>query len=331
MALKIYNDKDCSLEKIQQKKVAIIGFGSQGKAHANNLKDSKVEVIIGLREDSQTKQEAINEGFKVLSISKASKECDVIMMLIPDEIQSGIFYKDILPNLSPSKTLAFAHGFNIHYGQIIAPKYVNVILIAPKGPGHTLRKQYLKGSGLASLIAVHNNYDGDANELALSYACAIGSGKIGIIETSFKDETQTDLFGEQAVICGGLTSIIQTGFETLIEAGYPEEIAYFECLHEVKLVSDLIYKNGLENMYNFISNTAEYGSLTANKKIVSDEFKKNMKEILKDIQDGSFTKDFILEKQTGYTKMHLKRENLKSHSIEKVGIKLRNMMKLNDD
>lgn len=330
MALNIYYDKDCSLEIIQNKKVAIIGFGSQGKAHANNLRDSKVDVLIGLKEDSKSKIEAIKEGFNVVSVSQASKEGDIIMMLIPDEIQAEVFNNEILPNLDMSKTLAFAHGFNICYGQIVPPKEINVILIAPKGPGYMLRNEYLNGSGLANLIAIHNDHDGSAKELALSYACAIGGGRVGIIETTFNDEAQTDLFGEQAVICGGLSSLIKTGFETLIEAGYPEEIAYFECLHEVKLVSDLIYKNGLEGMCNFISNTAEYGSMVAGEKIINSKSKKAMKKILKNIKNGSFAKDFILEKQSKYTKMYAHKMNLKTHPIEKIGVKLRTMMKLND-
>lgn len=331
MGLNVYYDKDCSLKTIQEKKVAIIGFGSQGKAHANNLRDSKVEVTIGLKEDSKSRMEAVKQEFNVVNVSQASKECDVIMMLAPDEVQADIFDNDILHNLDSSKTLAFAHGFNICYGQIKPPKEVNVILVAPKGPGHMLRSEYLNGGGLANLIAVHNDYDGYAKELALSYACAIGGGKVGIIETSFEHETQTDLFGEQAVICGGLSSLIKTGFETLIEAGYPEEIAYFECLHEVKLVSDLIYKNGLFGMCNFISNTAEYGSIVAGEKVINNKSKKAMKKILKNIKNGSFAKDFIVEKQTKYAKMHMNRMYLESHSIEKVGKKLRNMMKLNNN
>ena len=329
MALNIYYGKDCSLKIIQEKKVAIIGFGSQGKAHANNLRDTNVKVIIGLREDSKSKVEAIKQGFDVVTISKASKECDFIMILIPDELQADIFNNEIRPYLSTSKTLAFAHGFNICYGQIVPPKEINVILIAPKGPGYMLRNEYLNGSGLANLIAIHNDYDGYAKELALSYSCAIGGGRVGIIETSFKHETQTDLFGEQAVICGGLSSLIKAGFETLIEAGYPEEIAYFECLHEVKLISDLIYKNGLSGMYNFISNTAEYGSIISGEQIINNKSKKAMKKILKKIQNGSFTKDFILEKQANYAKMYTHKTNLQTHLIEEVGKKLRSMMKLN--
>ena len=326
MALMVYYDKDCDLNLIKSKKVAVIGFGSQGHAHAENLRDSGVSVIIGLASNSKSKVKAEAKNFKVLSVSEATKEADVIMILIPDELQADVFNDEILPHLAPSKTIAFGHGFNVHFGQIDFPKDVNVIMIAPKAPGHTVRSEFVKGGGIPDLIAVANDYDGNSKQLALSYASAIGGGKSGIIETTFKDETETDLFGEQAVLCGGITSLVKSGFETLVEAGYPEEMAYFECLHELKLIVDLIYEGGLANMRYSISNTAEYGDMVSGPRVINAESKKAMKEILKDIQEGRFAKDFILERKAGYARMNSERKNLSSHKIEEVGAKLRAMM-----
>ena len=326
MALMVYYDKDCDLNLIKSKKVAVIGFGSQGHAHAENLRDSGVSVIIGLASNSKSKAKAEAKNFKVLSVSEATKEADVIMILIPDELQADVFNDEILPHLAPSKTIAFGHGFNVHFGQIDFPKDVNVIMIAPKAPGHTVRSEFVKGGGIPDLIAVANDYDGNSKQLALSYASAIGGGKSGIIETTFKDETETDLFGEQAVLCGGITSLVKSGFETLVEAGYPEEMAYFECLHELKLIVDLIYEGGLANMRYSISNTAEYGDMVSGPRVINAESKKAMKEILKDIQEGRFAKDFILERKAGYARMNSERKNLSSHKIEEVGAKLRAMM-----
>lgn len=327
MALQVYYDKDCDLGLIQGKKVAVIGFGSQGHAHAENLRDSGVEVIIGLYKGGSSWAKAEAKGFKVLEVGAATKEADVIMILIPDELQADVFTQDIKPNLSEDKIIAFGHGFNIHFGQIVAPKGVGVIMVAPKAPGHTVRSEFVKGGGIPDLIAVEQDTSrGDAKAIALSYASAIGGGRSGIIETTFKDETETDLFGEQAVLCGGVTSLVKAGFETLVEAGYPEEMAYFECLHELKLIVDLIYEGGLANMRYSISNTAEYGDMVSGPRVINAESKKAMKEILKDIQEGRFAKDFILERKAGYARMNAERKNLNAHKIEKVGGRLRAMM-----
>lgn len=327
MALQVYYDKDCDLGLIQGKKVAVIGFGSQGHAHAENLRDSGVEVIIGLYKGGSSWAKAEAKGFKVLEVGAATKEADVIMILIPDELQADVFAKDIKPNLSEDKIIAFGHGFNIHFGQIVAPKGVGVIMVAPKAPGHTVRSEFVKGGGIPDLIAVEQDTSrNDAKAIALSYASAIGGGRSGIIETTFKDETETDLFGEQAVLCGGVSSLVKAGFETLVEAGYPEEMAYFECLHELKLIVDLIYEGGLANMRYSISNTAEYGDMISGPRVINAESKKAMKEILKDIQEGRFAKDFILERKAGYARMNAERKNLNAHKIEKVGGRLRAMM-----
>ncbi|KAA8711522.1 ketol-acid reductoisomerase [Helicobacter canis] len=327
MALQVYYDKDCDLGLIQGKKVAVIGFGSQGHAHAENLRDSGVEVIIGLYKGGSSWAKAEAKGFKVLEVGAATKEADVIMILIPDELQADVFAKDIKPNLSEDKIIAFGHGFNIHFGQIVAPKGVGVIMVAPKAPGHTVRSEFVKGGGIPDLIAVEQDTSrGDAKAIALSYASAIGGGRSGIIETTFKDETETDLFGEQAVLCGGVSNLVKAGFETLVEAGYPEEMAYFECLHELKLIVDLIYEGGLANMRYSISNTAEYGDMVSGPRVINAESKKAMKEILKDIQEGRFAKDFILERKAGYARMNAERKNLNAHKIEKVGGRLRAMM-----
>ncbi|PAF45414.1 ketol-acid reductoisomerase [Helicobacter sp. 11S02629-2] len=325
--MQIYYDKDCNLDIIKGKKVAIIGFGSQGHAHAENLRDSGVDVVIGLHAGAKSAKKASDKGFKVLSVAEASKYADIVMMLIPDELQAEVFEKDIAPNLVDGNFIAFAHGFNVHYGQIKAPKGVGVIMIAPKAPGHTVRNEFVNGSGIPDLIAVHQDVSANnAKEVALSYASAIGGGRSGIIETTFKDETETDLFGEQAVLCGGLTSLVKAGFETLVEAGYPEEMAYFECLHELKLIVDLIYQGGLADMRYSISNTAEYGDMVSGPRVINSQSKKAMKDILKDIQDGKFAKDFILEKKANYARMNAERNMLENHPIEKVGKKLRASM-----
>ncbi|WP_304339560.1 ketol-acid reductoisomerase [Campylobacter ureolyticus] len=326
MAINVYYDKDCDLNLIRSKRVAMIGFGSQGHAHAENLRDSGVQVIVGLREGGGSWKKAEAKGFKVMSVADATKEADLIMILTPDELQSDIFYSEIRPNLNEGDTIAFGHGFNIHFGQIVPPKGVDCVMIAPKAPGHTVRSEFVKGGGIPDLIAVSQDESGHAKELALSYASAIGGGRTGIIETTFKDETETDLFGEQAVLCGGVTALIQAGFETLVEAGYEPEMAYFECLHEMKLIIDLIYQGGIADMRYSISNTAEYGDYISGPKIITYETKKAMKDILKNIQDGSFAKDFILERKAGYTKMNAQRLNMKNSLIEKTGKELRDMM-----
>lgn len=326
MAVNMYYDKDCNIELIKSKKVAIVGFGSQGHAHAQNLRDSGVEVIIGLKEGGKSWNKAKSKNFRVLDVASASKEADLIMILAPDEFQAEIFKNEIEPNLEDGNAIAFGHGFNIHYGQIIAPKNIDVIMVAPKAPGHTVRSEFVNGGGIPDLIAVHQNASGQAKELALSYASAIGGGRTGIIETTFKDETETDLFGEQAVLCGGVTSLVQAGFETLTEAGYEPEMAYFECLHELKLIVDLMYQGGIADMRYSISNTAEFGDYVSGKKVIGCESKKAMKEILKNIQNGTFAKEFILEKQAGYTKMNAERNIMQNSLIEKTGNKLRSMM-----
>lgn len=326
MALSVYYDKDCNLELIRSKKVAIIGFGSQGHAHAENLRDSGVEVVIGLHKGGSSWNKALAKNFNVLEVAEASKYADVIMILIPDELQAEVFERDICPNLSEGNAIAFGHGFNVHFGQIRAPKGVDVIMIAPKAPGHTVRSEFVKGGGIPDLIAVEQDASGNAKELALSYASAIGGGRTGIIETTFKDETETDLFGEQAVLCGGVSSLVKAGFETLVEAGYPEEMAYFECLHELKLIVDLIFQGGLSDMRYSISNTAEYGDMVSGPRVINESSKAAMKEILKDIQSGKFAKDFILEKKAGYVRMNAERKNLAAHGVEQTGERLRAMM-----
>jgi len=326
MAITVYYDKDCDLSIIRSKKVAMIGFGSQGHAHAENLRDSGVEVIVGLRPEGSSWKKAEAKGFKVLSVADATKEADVIMILAHDELQSDIFNAEIKSNLSEGNTIAFGHGFNIHYGQIQTPKGINCIMVAPKAPGHTVRSEFVNGGGIPDLIAVDQDASGDAKAIALSYASGIGGGRTGIIETTFKDETETDLFGEQAVLCGGVTSLVEAGFQTLTEAGYEPEMAYFECLHELKLIVDLMYQGGIADMRYSISNTAEYGDYVSGKRVINDESKKAMKEILKEIQDGRFAKDFILERKAGYTRMNAERANAERSLVEQTGKKLRAMM-----
>lgn len=326
MAVNVYYDKDCDLSIIKSKTVSVIGFGSQGHAHAENLRDSGVNVVVGLREGGSSWEKAEAKGFKVLSISEASKEGDVVMILLPDELQAEIFDKEIKPNLKEGNAVAFGHGFNIHYGQIKVPKGIDVIMIAPKAPGHTVRSEFVKGGGIPDLIAVEQDASGNAKSIALSYASGIGGGRTGIIETTFKDETETDLFGEQAVLCGGTTALVQAGFQTLVEAGYEPEMAYFECLHELKLIVDLMYQGGIADMRYSISNTAEYGDYVSGPKVINEESRKAMKEILKNIQNGSFAKDFVLEKSANYAKMNSERSISENSLIEKTGQKLRGMM-----
>lgn len=324
--LNVYYDKDCDLSIIQSKTVAMIGFGSQGHAHAENLRDSGVNVVIGLKKGGKSWAKAEAKGFEVLTVEEASAKGDVVMILLPDENQKEIYEAQIEPNLKQGATIAFGHGFAIHYGRIQPRADINVMMVAPKAPGHTVRSEFARGGGIPDLIAVGQNPSGSTKEVALSYASAIGGGRTGIIETTFKDETETDLFGEQAVLCGGVSALIQAGFETLVEAGYPAEMAYFECLHEMKLIVDLIFEGGIADMRYSISNTAEYGDMVNGPRVINEESKKAMKEILKEIQNGKFAKDFVLEGQAGYPRMNAERNNLKNHPIEKTGERLREMM-----
>ncbi len=324
--MKVYYDKDADLSIIRNMQVTILGYGSQGHAHANNLKESGVTVCIGLKQGSASWSKAENAGFEVKVVEDAVKQADLVMMLIPDEHQASTFQQSVADNLKANAVLAFAHGFNVHYQQISPNKDIDVIMIAPKGPGHTVRDTYSKGGGVPTLIAIDQDASGNAKSIALSYASANGGGKAGIIETTFKEETETDLFGEQAVLCGGATALVQAGFETLTEAGYAPEMAYFECLHELKLIVDLMYEGGIANMRYSISNTAEYGDLTRGPRIVNDETKKEMKKILTEIQNGEFAREFILENQAGAATLKAKRRIGEAHPIEAVGAKLRAMM-----
>ena len=326
MALNVYYDADCNIDLIKSKKVAMIGFGSQGHAHAENLRDSGVEVIVGLRKGGSSWAKAEAKGFETLTVSEATAKADVVMILLPDENQSEIYYSEIKPNLKDGAYIAFGHGFNIHYGRIIADENTNVMMVAPKAPGHTVRSEFTKGGGIPDLIAIHQDASGDTKDVALSYASAIGGGRTGIIETTFKDETETDLFGEQAVLCGGATALVEAGFETLVDAGYEPEMAYFECLHELKLIVDLMYEGGIADMRYSISNTAEYGDYVSGPRVINDESKAAMKQILKEIQNGVFAKDFILEGQSGYPRMNAERKNSRASRIEQTGSKLREMM-----
>lgn len=325
MAVTIYHEQDANPELIQGKKIAVIGYGSQGHAHALNLKDSGCDVRVGLREGSKSWQAAEEAGLKVMTVADAAKEADLIMILAPDEKQAEIYEQSIAPNLNSGDTLAFAHGFNIHFGYIKPPADVDVIMIAPKGPGHMVRRVYQEGAGVPCLICAEQDASGQAMDAALSYAWGIGGARAGVIETTFKNETETDLFGEQAVLCGGLTSLIQAGFETLVEAGYPPEMAYFECFHEVKLIVDLMYEGGMKKMRYSISNTAEYGDYYAGEKVITDSSKAAMKEILKRIQDGSFADEFIEDSKNGQKKLLANREAENASQIEEVGETLRSL------
>jgi len=322
----VYYDKDCDLSIIQSKKVAIIGYGSQGHAHACNLKDSGVEVVVGLRSGSATVKKAENHGLKVQDVASAVKWADVVMILTPDEFQSRLYKEEIEPNIKKGSTLAFAHGFAIHYNQVVPRADLDVIMIAPKAPGHTVRSEFVKGGGIPDLIAVYQDASGKAKDVALSYASGVGGGRTGIIETTFKDETETDLFGEQAVLCGGAVELVKMGFETLVEAGYEPEMAYFECLHELKLIVDLMFEGGIANMNYSISNNAEYGEYVTGPKVINEESRKAMRQALKDIQDGEYAKKFVMEGQSNYASMTAYRRNNAAHGIEVVGAKLRAMM-----
>jgi ketol-acid reductoisomerase len=324
--MNIYYDKDADLSLIQGKKVAILGYGSQGHAHALNLKESGVDVCVGLRENSTSVAKAKNAGLAVLSPADAVKAADVVMVLVPDEHQAQLYTDVIAPNLKQGGTLAFAHGFNIHFGAIEPRADLDVIMIAPKGPGHLVRTTYAQGGGVPCLIAVQQNVSGGARDVALAYASAIGGGRAGVIETNFREETETDLFGEQAVLCGGASALVMAGFETLVEAGYAPEMAYFECLHELKLIVDLMYEGGIANMRYSISNTAEYGDFTRGPRVVTDETKAEMRRILKEIQTGQFAREFIAENRAGAPVLKAMRRLGQEHPIEQVGGRLRDMM-----
>ncbi len=324
--MKLYYDKDADLSIIRSKKVTIVGYGSQGHAHALNLKDSGVNVTVALREGSPSVKKAKNAGLAVKNIADAVKEADLVMVLAPDEHQRKIYAENIEPNLKKGATLAFAHGFNIHYNQIVPRADLDVIMIAPKAPGHTVRSEFARGGGVPDLIAIFQDASGKAKDTALSYASAIGGGRTGIIETTFKDETETDLFGEQAVLCGGCVELVKTGFETLVEAGYAPEMAYFECLHELKLIVDLMYEGGIANMNYSISNNAEYGEYVTGPKVINESSRAAMREALKNIQSGEYAKRFILEGSTNYPEMTGRRRQNAAHQVEIVGEKLRSMM-----
>lgn len=326
MSLNIFYDKDCDLSIIQGKKVAIIGYGSQGHAHALNLKDSGVDVTVGLRKDSASVKKAENAGLKVAEVEEAVKGADLVMILTPDEFQKQL-YKDVIePNIKQGVTLAFAHGFAIHYNQIVPRKDLDVIMVAPKAPGHTVRNEFVQGGGIPDLIAVYQDASGQAKQVALSYASGVGGGRSGIIETTFKDETETDLFGEQAVLCGGAVELVKMGFETLVEAGYAPEMAYFECLHELKLIVDLMYQGGIADMNYSISNNAEYGEYVTGLEVINEQSREAMRNALKRIQSGEYAKMFITEGAMGYPSMTARRRQTAEHEIEKTGAKLRGMM-----
>ena len=329
--LKIYLDKDIDTELIKSFKIAVIGFGSQGYGQATCLKDSGCDVVVGVRLDGKSDVKAKDYGFKTMSIEDAVKWADIVQILIPDEIQADVYEKQILPNLSAGQYLMFSHGFNIHFKKIVAPEGVSVIMVAPKGPGHTVRSEYLLGRGVPCLIAIYSDCSGKSKEVALSYASAIGAGRAGIIETSFKEETETDLFGEQAVICGGVSALIKTGFEVLVEAGYSPYMAYFEVLHEMKLLVDLINQGGLADMRYSISNTAEYGDMTRGPRVIGKESRDAMKKLLKDIQSGDFADEFMTEMKTGCKNFNELRKENANHLIEKVGAEIRSSFKWNND
>ena len=330
---KIYYQEDCNLSMLEGKTIAIIGYGSQGHAHALNLKESGCDVIVGLYEGSKSWAKAESQGLKVFTAAEATKKADIIMILINDELQADLYNNDIEPNLSEGNMLMFAHGFNVHFGCIKAPKDVDVAMIAPKAPGHTVRSEYLEGKGTPCLVAIEQDATGKALDLALAYGAGIGGARAGLLETTFRTETETDLFGEQAVLCGGVCALMQAGFETLVEAGYDPRNAYFECIHEMKLIVDLIYQSGFEGMRYSISNTAEYGDYITGPKIITDETKKSMKKILSDIQDGTFAKEFLLDMSTAGRQVHFKamRKLAAEHPSEKVGAEIRKLYSWNND
>ncbi|MDZ7723587.1 MAG: ketol-acid reductoisomerase [candidate division KSB1 bacterium] len=324
--MNVYYEKDANLDLFKGKKVAVIGYGSQGHAHALNLKDSGVDVVIGLHEGSRSKAKAEKAGLTVMSSADATQTAEVIMMLTPDQTQPSIYESEIKPNLKAGKALAFAHGFNIHYNQIEPPQDVDVIMIAPKGPGHLVRDQFVAGQGVPCLIAIHQDASGKAKDKALAWAKGIGGARAGVLETTFQEETETDLFGEQVVLCGGVTELVRNGFQTLVDAGYKPEIAFFECLHELKLIVDLFYQGGISRMYYSVSETAEYGGLTRGKRIVGEESAKAMKKILEEIQSGEFATEWILENQANQPRLKAMRREIDESQIETVGNKLRKMM-----
>lgn len=324
--MRIYYEADADLNVLSGKKVAVIGYGSQGHAQAQNLRESGVNVIVGQRPGSANHEKAVEDGFKPVSASDAAAEADVIQILTQDHVQARLYREDVAPSMKAGKTLLFSHGFNIHYGQIVAPPEVDVVMVAPKGPGHLVRSEYVRGAGVPSLLAVHQDASGQARQTALAYGKGIGATRAGLIETTFKEETETDLFGEQSVLCGGAAELVKAGFDTLVEAGYQPEIAYFECMHELKLIVDLMYQGGLAYMRYSISDTAEYGDLTRGKRIVTEETRAAMKKILEEVRSGAFAREWILENQAGRPMFRALRNREKTHLIEQVGAKLRAMM-----
>lgn len=324
--MKLYYEQDAALDSLKDKTIAVIGYGSQGHAHAQNLKESGLNVIVGQRPGSVNYDLAVKHGFKPVSAEEASKQADVIMILLPDQVQAAVYHSAVQPHLKAGKMLLFAHGFNIHFGQIVPPADVDVAMVAPKGPGHLVRREYERGAGVPALVAIHQDATGQAMQRALAYAKGIGAARAGILETTFKEETETDLFGEQVVLCGGLTALIKAGFETLVAAGYQPEIAYFECCHEVKLIVDLIYEGGISRMRHSISDTAEYGDITRGRRIITEETKKEMRRILDEIQTGQFAREWILENQANRPVLNAYRRIDKEHQIEDVGGRLRAMM-----
>lgn len=324
--MKVYYDKDADTSVLRDKKIAVIGYGSQGFAQSNNLRESGCDVTVGLRVDSPSRAKAEQSGLPVLPVAQAAADADIVMMLVPDELGAEVYARDIAESMTPGKYLSFSHGFSIHYGFIKPPEDVNVFMVAPKGPGHLVRHEYQRGAGVPCLLAVHQDPTGDTRQIGLAYASAIGGGRAGVIETNFREETETDLFGEQAVLCGGLTSLIQAGFETLVEAGYSPEMAYFECLHEMKLIVDLLYEGGIAEMRYSISNTAQYGDMTRGPAVINDETKSRMKGLLDDIQSGAFAREWMSEHRTGRPRFRELESQSKEHEIERVGAQLRAMM-----
>jgi ketol-acid reductoisomerase len=324
--MKIYYDQDADLNYLRTKRIAILGYGSQGFAQANNLRDSGMDVVVGLRADSPSRAKAESAGLRTLPVAQAAAEADVVMMLVPDEKAPDVYAREVAESMTPGKHLGFSHGFSIHYGFIEAPKDVNVFMVAPKGPGHLVRHEYQRGAGVPCLLAVHQDPTEDTKQVGLAYASAIGGGRAGIIETNFREETETDLFGEQAVLCGGLTSLIKAGYETLVEAGYSPEMAYFECLHEMKLIVDLMYQGGVSDMRYSISNTAQYGDMTRGPRVIDDETKTRMRALLSDIQSGAFAREWIAESRSGGARFKQLDQTGREHPIEEVGARLRAMM-----
>ena len=324
--MKVYYDADANLGALRERRVAVIGYGSQGFAQSNNLKDSGIDVTVGLKADSPSRAKAEGAGLKVLPVAQAAAEADIVMMLVPDEQAADVYAREVAESMTPGKYLSFSHGFSIHYGFIKPPEDVNVFMVAPKGPGHLVRSEYVRGAGVPCLLAVHQNPTGDARDLGLAYASAVGGGRAGVIETSFREETETDLFGEQAVLCGGLTALIKAGFETLTEAGYAPEMAYFECLHEMKLIVDLLYEGGISEMRYSISNTAQYGDMTRGPVVVNDETKRRMRALLAEIQSGAFAREWMRENRNGKERFRRLERQTEDHQIENVGRQLRGMM-----